>query len=83
MDKSEGFSGCGGPLFAETRSACYRSAAAPQDDRRRLRPGRPGLSRWRMWQRVYRHLLQMTVKTGETGPVYIHMGQREQREEVL
>jgi pyruvate ferredoxin oxidoreductase alpha subunit len=30
MDKAESFSACGGPLFAETRSACYGMANAPK-----------------------------------------------------
>lgn len=29
MDKAESFSACGGPLFAETRSACYGMERAP------------------------------------------------------
>lgn len=29
MDKAEGFSACGGPLFAETRSALYDLAERP------------------------------------------------------
>ena len=30
MDKSEGFSGCGGPVFADTRSACYDLKERPR-----------------------------------------------------
>jgi pyruvate ferredoxin oxidoreductase alpha subunit len=29
LDKADSFSACGGPLFAETRSACYGMAGAP------------------------------------------------------
>lgn len=75
MDKSEGFSGCGGPVFAETRSACYDL------------PNRPKLidivyglggrdCAVEDVLRVYSRL-QSIVTTGELGPVYTHMGQRE------
>ena len=75
MDKSEGFSGCGGPVFAETRSACYDL------------PNRPKLidivyglggrdCAVEDVLRVYSRL-QNIVTTGELGPVYTHMGQRE------
>ncbi len=75
MDKSEGFSGCGGPVFAETRSACYDL------------PNRPKLIDivYGLGGRdcavedvlcVYSRL-QNIVTTGELGPVYTHMGQRE------
>ena len=33
-------------------------------------------------EKVYRHLLGM-VETGQTGPRYLHMGQRSNVEEVL
>ena len=33
-------------------------------------------------ERVYRHLLRV-AETGETGPLYLHMGQRSNRKEVL
>ena len=75
MDKYEGFSGCGGPVFAETRSACYDL------------PNRPKLIDivYGLGGRdcavedvlcVYSRL-QNIVTTGELGPVYTHMGQRE------
>ena len=75
LDRSEGFSACGGPLFAETRSACYDL------------PNRP-----KMIDIVYGlggrdfavedacnvyARLERIVETGETGPVYSHMGQRD------
>ena len=81
MDKSEGYSAAGGPLFAEVRSACYDL------------PNRPlmtdvvfGLAgrdcAVEDIERVYRHLEEM-VRTGKPGPLYIHMGQRSSAEEVL
>ena len=81
MDKSEGYSAAGGPLFAEDRTACYDL------------PNRPlmtdvvfGLAgrdcAVEDIERVYRHLEEM-VRTGKPGPLYIHMGQRSSAEEVL
>ena len=81
LDKSEGFSGCGGPLFADTRSACYDL------------PNRPALINVVYGlggrdctvediRRVYDHL-EGVRRSGQTGPVYLHMGQRSNQKEVL
>ncbi len=81
MDKSEGFSSQGGPLFCEVRSACYDM------------PTRPlminvvyGLAGRDVAaadvERVYRHLLKI-CDTGDAGETYLHMGQRSSRKEVL
>jgi pyruvate ferredoxin oxidoreductase alpha subunit len=81
MDKSEGYSGAGGPLFAEVRSACY-----DLENRPAMIDVVFGLAGRDCAvgdiERVYRHLLKI-VSTGETGPRYIHMGQRTSEEEVL
>ena len=81
MDKSEGNSACGGPLFAEVRSACYDLEQRP-----RMIDVVYGLAGRDCTttdiERVYRHLLRI-AETGETGPRYIHMGQRSSAEEVL
>ena len=81
MDKCEGNSACGGPLFAEVRSACY-----DLENRPKLINVVYGLAGRDCpvtdIERVYRHLLGI-VETGETGPLYIHMGQRTTEEEVL
>ena len=81
MDKCEGNSGCGGPLFAETCAACYDLPARPM-----LINVVYGLAgrdcRVEDVERVYRHLLKM-AETGVTGPRYLHMGQRSNAEEVL
>ena len=81
MDKSEGNSGCGGPLFAETCAACYDLPQRPM-----LIDVVYGLAgrdcRVEDIERVYRHLLTM-AETGVTGPRYLHMGQRSNAEEVL
>lgn len=75
LDKSEGFSGCGGPVFAETRSACYDLEQRP-----RLINIVYGLGgrdcAVEDIEAVYRRLLHI-IATGETGEIYIHMGQRE------
>ncbi len=75
MDKSEGFSGCGGPLFAETRSACYDLPQRP-----RLINVVYGLGgrdcAVEDIERVYNRL-QTILETGQLGELYTHMGQRE------
>jgi pyruvate ferredoxin oxidoreductase alpha subunit len=74
MDKCESFSTCGGPLFVETRSALYDA------------PRRPVLLSYiyglggrdvsvEHFEDVFDRL-ETVVKTGQTGPVYQHMGQR-------
>lgn len=81
MDKSEGNSACGGPLFAETRSACY-----DLENRPLMIAVVYGLAGRDCAvddiEKVYRHLLKL-LDTGETGPKYIHMGQRSNVKEVL
>ena len=75
LDKSEGFSGCGGPVFAETRSACY-----DLENRPKLIDIVYGLGgrdcAVEDIETVYRRLLNI-IATGETGELYTHMGQRE------
>ena len=81
MDKSEGNSACGGPLFAEVRSACY-----DLDFRPKMIDVVYGLAGRDCTtddiERVYRHLLHI-AESGETGPRYLHMGQRSNQKEVL
>ena len=78
MDKSEGFNACGGPLFAETRAACYDLPNRPKMiDIVYVLGGRDvAVSDIEF---VFNRLLKI-VETGETGPVYTHMGQREKEE---
>ena len=81
MDKSEGYSGCGGPLFAETRSACYDLDNPPKMiDVVYGLAGRDCAVE--DIEKVYRHLLKI-VETGDVGPRYIHFGQRSNQKEVL
>ena len=80
MDKSEGFSACGGPLFAETASACINMENRPKMvDIVYGLGGRDFTTEHA--KRVFARLDRI-VKTGDIGPVYTHMGQRDLREEV-
>ena len=75
MDKSEGFSGCGGPVFAETRSACYDLEQRPKLINIVYGLGGRDCA-VKDVETVYNRL-QNIIETGVTGPVYTHMGQRE------
>ena len=81
MDKSEGNNACGGPLFAEVRSACY-----DLKDRPEMIDVVYGLAgrdcAMEDIEKVYRHLLKIQ-ETGEVESRYIHMGQRSNKEEIL
>ena len=78
LDKSEGFSGNGGPVFAETRSALYDLPNRPQ-----LVDVVFGLGgrdfRIEDAAAVFARL-QTIAETGETGPVYSHLGVRRKGE---
>ena len=81
MDKCEGNSACGGPLFAEVRSALYDLEPAPKVIN--VVYGLAGRDcAVEDIEKIYRHLLTM-VETGKTGPKYLHMGQRSNQKEVL
>lgn len=75
LDKSEGFSGCGGPLFAETAGALINLEKRPK-----LIDIVYGLGgrdfTVKAAKSVYERLEEI-VKTGQTGPVYSHMGARD------
>ena len=75
MDKSEGFSANGGPLFAETRSALYDSESAPKLIN--IVYGLGGRDfKTEDVEKVYERLAEI-AKTGNIGQVYSHLGQRE------
>ncbi|MEN6348727.1 MAG: transketolase C-terminal domain-containing protein [Syntrophomonas sp.] len=78
MDKSEGFSANGGPLFAETRSALYDLKERPY-----LIDIVYGLGgrdvKVEDIEKVFGRLADIAA-TGEIGPVYTHMGQRSREE---
>lgn len=80
LDKSEGFNACGGPLFAETAAACINL-----DKRPKMVDIVYGLGGRDFTvdqaKRVFKRL-ETIAATGETGPVYSHMGQRDLRKEV-
>ena len=74
MDKSEGFSACGGPLFAETAGACINLDKRPKMID--IVFGLGGRDFTVEAAKSVFNRLENIVKTGETGPVYTHMGQR-------
>lgn len=80
LDKSEGFNACGGPLFAETAAACINL-----DKRPKMVDIVYGLGGRDFTvdqaRRVFKRL-ETIAATGEIGPVYSHMGQRDLRKEV-
>lgn len=75
LDKAEGFSACGGPLFAETRSALYDLPDRPKLINIVYGLGGRDVSTGDIAE-VYARLAEI-VKTGETGEIYTHMGVRE------
>lgn len=75
MDKAEGFSACGGPLFAETRSALYDLAERPLLINVVYGLGGRDVSTddiAALYQR-----LERIAQTGQVDEVYTHMGVRE------
>ena len=74
MDKSEGFSACGGPLFAETAGAIIN-----EDDKPKLIDivfGLGGRDFTVAAAKTVYDRLDKIAKGGEIGPVYVHMGHR-------
>lgn len=80
MDKSEGFSANGGPLFAETASQAINLEQRPKMIDIVYGLGGRDFTVDHA-KRVFARL-ENIVETGETGPIYSHMGQRDLREEV-
>ena len=74
MDKSEGFSGCGGPIFAETRSALYDLDNRPKLINIVYGLGGRDVSTGDI-EALYERL-QNIADTGNVGEVYTHMGVR-------
>ncbi|MDD6022726.1 MAG: pyruvate ferredoxin oxidoreductase [Oscillospiraceae bacterium] len=75
MDKCEGFSACGGPLFAETRSALYDLENRPKAISIVYGLGGRDVSTTDI-KKLYDRL-ENIAETGETGEIYTHMGVRE------
>ena len=67
MDKSEGYSGCGGPLFAEVRSACYDLPNRPLMTNVVYGLGGRDCAVEDV-ERVYRHLLRMAESGARPAP---------------
>ena len=80
LDKSEGFSACGGPLFAETASACINMSSRPKMVDIVYGLGGRDFT-VDQTRRVFARLEKIAAG-GETGPIYSHMGQRDLRKEV-
>ena len=74
MDKSEGFSSCGGPIFAETRSALYDLEQRPKLVNVVYGLGGRDVSTGDIAALYQR--LEHIAETGEIGEVYTHMGVR-------
>ena len=74
MDKSEGFSSCGGPIFAETRSALYDLEQRPKLINVVYGLGGRDVSTGDI-SALYQRL-EHIAETGEIGEVYTHMGVR-------
>lgn len=78
MDKSEGFSSQGGPLFAETRSALYDQKPRPLMVN--IVYGLGGRDvKVQDVESIFSRLAKIAAQ-GETGPVYTHMGHRSKEE---
>ncbi|MEL7654535.1 MAG: pyruvate ferredoxin oxidoreductase [Bacillota bacterium] len=76
MDKAESFSACGGPLFAEVRSALYDLENRPKAINYVYGLGGRDIC-VEDFARMYDELFEI-AKTGKTGELYRHFGQREQ-----
>ena len=74
MDKAEGFSSCGGPIFAETRSALYDLEQRPKLINVVYGLGGRDVSTGDIAALYQR--LEHIAETGEIGEVYTHMGVR-------
>ena len=74
LDKSEGFSACGGPLFAETAGALINCGSRPKIIDIVYGLGGRDFT-VKAAKSVYERLKNI-AETGETGDVYSHMGVR-------
>lgn len=76
MDKAESFSACGGPLFAEVRSALYDLKDRPKTINYVYGLGGRDIC-VEDFAMIYGQLFEI-AETGNQGEVYRHIGQREQ-----
>lgn len=79
MDKCESFSACGGPLFAETRSALYDLPERPMAVNYVYGLGGRDVT-IATFEEIFDALDQM-VETGQVGDVYRHIGVRDLEEQ--
>lgn len=75
MDKCEGFSACGGPLFAETRSALYDLKNRPYAVNYVYGLGGRDVT-IDTYEIIYDALFEI-IETGNTGEIYRHIGVRD------
>lgn len=75
MDKCESFSACGGPVFAETRSALYDLPERPMAVNYVYGLGGRDVT-IDTYDEIYDALFDM-IETGQTGEVYRHIGVRD------
>jgi pyruvate ferredoxin oxidoreductase alpha subunit len=75
MDKAESFSACGGPLFAETRSALYDLETRPKAINYVYGLGGRDI-RVEDFEYIFGQL-QEIIRTGSSGEIYRHIGQRD------
>lgn len=75
MDKCEGFSACGGPVFAETRSALYDAESRPLMVNYVYGLGGRDVTIG-TFEEIYDALAEI-AETGEVGEVYRHIGVRD------
>jgi pyruvate ferredoxin oxidoreductase alpha subunit len=78
MDKCEGFSGCGGPLFAETRSALYDLKERPYLINIVYGLGGRDI-KIEDFERIFGRLANIAA-TGDFQPVYAYLGHRSKEE---
>ena len=75
MDKCEGFSAAGGPVFAETRSALYDLKERPMAVNYVYGLGGRDVTT-ATFEEIYDALFYM-IRTGEVGQIYRHIGVRD------
>lgn len=75
MDKCEGFSACGGPLFAETRSALYDLKERPYAVNYVYGLGGRDVT-IDTYETIYDALFEI-IETGNVGEIYRHIGVRD------
>lgn len=79
MDKADSFAGCGGPLFAETRSALYDLPERPLAINYVYGLGGRDVT-VAQFEEVFSQL-EKIVETGQTGEVYRYIGVRDARDQ--